>query len=137
MLVLGLERRADDACRCVVNDDGVRAVRREFLDHPIRGDVAADEDGLGASCADLLCCRLRGSVVAQVAEHDAAGSRGREMKRDRLADPSRPTRHEDGAGVGAHDRGGSGSYAGAELGTCSQPGRERGSRPPSSAFDDA
>ena len=66
-----------------------------------------------------------------------AGSEAGEAQRDRLADAPRASRHEDRGTVEAHEPRGSGRSAGAELGISAQPGLVRGSRGPSSAFEDA
>ena len=48
VLVLGLERGADDAGRGVVDQRVERPERGDLLDDLVRGDVAADQDRLGA-----------------------------------------------------------------------------------------
>src|SRR5207302_284032 len=94
--------------------------------------VAAHEHGLGAGGAKLLGCFLGGAVVAHVPDRDALLAGPREAERDGLSDPACAPGDED-----RHARRGSGESAGAELGSSSQPGRSRDSRPPSSAFEEA
>ena len=100
-------------------------------------DLAAHEHRLGAGRAHRLGRRLRRRVVAHVAEHGAGGAVADEPQRDGQADTPRSPGHEDRGSSRAHCREGSGASAGAELGSSLQPGRVRGSRAPSSAFDDA
>ena len=116
VLVLGLERRADDAGRGGVDEDVERAERRDLLGDPRRGDVAAHEHRLGAELAQLGRGLLGGRVSAHVADRDARGAERGEAERDRLADPARPARHEDGRALEGHSAFGSGSYAGADDG---------------------
>src|SRR5439155_9793119 len=107
-------------------------------DDTLRGDVSTYGHRLGAGAAQLVRGLLSGAIVAEIADRNARCAEPREPERNRLADPARPARDEHRAALeGPHLRRGSGSYAGAELGTSSQPIRERGSRPPSSAFEDA
>ena len=82
---------------------------------------------------------LGGRVRAHVADRDAGGAVAREAKRDRLADPARAARDEDGSSHQAGSaRRGRGRAAGAEDGISSQPIRVRGSSgSSSSAFDEA
>ena len=105
------------------------------IDRRLR-DLAADEHRLGAGRAQLLGRLLGGGVVPHVAEHGAS-LRRRATRRSAIARPiprvPPVTRTDEPR---AHRRG-SGSSAGAELGSSFQPGRDRGSRPPSSAFDEA
>ena len=100
-------------------------------------DVGADQDRLGAERSQLLGRLLCSPVAPEVPDRDPLRSEPCEAERDRLADPPRPAGHEDRGALEAHSRRGSGSYAGAEDGIVSHPMRERGSRVPSSAFEDA
>ena len=100
-----------------------------LLEHAVARDVAAYERDLDAPGAELLGRLFRSRVVAQVADRDPFGAVRGEAMRDRTADAARPAGDED-----VQRRGRS---AGAVLGTCAQPGLVRGSRPPSSAFDEA
>ena len=67
VLLLGLERAADDAGGGVVDEHVERAERGHLLEHPARGDVAADEHRLGAGGPQLVggllggACRCAGS----------------------------------------------------------------------------
>ena len=132
MLVVGLERRAGDAGRRVVDEHVERAERGDLRDHAVGGDVAAHEDHLGAKRSQLLSSRFRCLVVSHVADPDALGAVAGEAERDRAADATRAARDED-----VHVACGSGASADAELGISSQPSRRADSRGPSSAFEEA
>ena len=108
----------------------------DFARDALRRDVAADEDRLGPLGAELLGGLLGRLVVPEVADADPRRALVREPMRDRLPDPARAARHEDGGAL-EMAYGFSGSSAGAVLGIVSQPGLVRGSRGPSSAFEDA
>ena len=122
VLVLGLERRPDHARRRVVD---------EHVERPELGDLRrarAPRRRCRAAAAarrrrpQLLSRLLGRAVVPQVPDRHPRGAVLGEPQRDRLADPARTARHEDGRPFeGAHRRG-SGSSAGAELGISSQPG---------------
>ena len=134
VLVLGLERGADDACRGVVDEDVERPERRDLLLDPRRRDVPADEDRLGAERAELVCGLLGGGVRAEVADRHGRRALARQAQRDRLPDPARPSGDEDAAAGRAHrSPRGSGSDAVADDGIVSQPIRSRDS---GSAFSD-
>ena len=130
VLVLGLERRPDHAGGGVVDDDGVRPVRRELRRPPAatrrcRGRAPARRPAARSSSAASSAAR----VVAHVAERDA---RRAERRRAGARSPcrfpaSRPSRGRTRP-VERLIAAGSGSYAGAELGISFQPGRDRGSR---------
>ena len=137
VLVLGLERGADDAGRRVVDERAQRPELADLARDALGGDVAADEHRLGALGAQLLGGFLGRLVVPHVADRDARRAEVGEAERDRLADPPRAARDEDGGALEAHSFRGSGRSAGAALGIVSQPGRVRASRGPSSAFEDA
>ena len=138
VLVVGLERRADDAGRGGVHEHVERPERSDLL-----GDAGARRRSRARGSA-----RRRARVAPRRSPRPAcrlACSRSRpggaergEPERDRLPDPSRPARDEDGAPSNEVIRAfGSGSYAGADEGTVSQPMRDSGSRSPSLASDDA
>ena len=57
---------------------------------PVGGDVAADQDRLGAEGAQLLRGVLGRLSGAEVADRDAAAAEGGEVERDRLPDPREP-----------------------------------------------
>ena len=137
VLVLCLERGTDHAGGRVVHDDAVGAVRRELRDDARLRDLAAHEDRLAPGRAHGLRRLLGGGVVPHVAEHDAPRAVADEPERDRQPDPPCAAGDQHRRAGEAHRACGSGSSAGAELGSSSQPGRERGSRPPSCAFEDA
>ena len=67
----------------------------------LRRDVAADEDRLGPERSQLVRRLLGGGVRAHVADRDARGAVAGEAERDRLADPARAARDQDGP---AHQR---------------------------------
>ena len=136
MLVLGLERGADHAGRRVVDEDVERPEPRDLLEHAVGGDVAAHEHRLGAERSQLRRRLLGGRVRAHVADRDPGGAVAGEAERDRLADPARAARDEDGP---AHQPArGRGRETGADDGISSQPIRVRGSSgSSSSAFDEA
>ena len=92
---------------------------------------------LGARLPEFAGDFLGGPVVPQVADRYACGPELGEAERDRPADPARASGHEDRGALEAHRAGGSGASAGAELGISPQPDRSRGTRGPSSAFEDA
>ena len=114
-----------------------RPERGDLVEDTLGGDVAADEDRLRAERRQLLGGLGGGRVGAEVADRDARGSELGKAQGDRLPDPPRSPGHEDRSPLEAHDRRGSGAYAGAELGSSSQPIRSADSREPSSAFEDA
>ena len=87
--------------------------------------VTGGTRGIGKAIAHRL-------VVPHVAEHGLRRAVGYEAMGDGFPDPARTPRHQDGV---AHR--GSGSSAGAELGSSLQPGRVRGSRWLFAAFEDA
>ena len=87
MLVLGLERRANDAGRRVVDERAQRAELADLARDALGGDVAADEDRLGALGAQLLGGLLGGLVVPHVADAHASRAQIGETVCDRLADP--------------------------------------------------
>ena len=92
MLVLGLERRTDDAGRRGVDEDVERPERGDLLGDARRGDVPAHEERLRAERAQLGCSLLGRRVAAHVADRDPRGAERREAERDRLPDAasSRP-----------------------------------------------
>ena len=114
VLVLGLERRADDPRRGAVDEDVPRAGVRDLAENAVRGDVAADQHRLRACRAQFLGGRFRGLVVPHVADPDALGAALREPQRDRLADPARAARHKDGRAL--HPLRGSGLARGRRAG---------------------
>ena len=128
VLVLGLERGADDAGRRVVDEHVERAERRDLLEHARRRDVAADEHGLRAERRDLRRRLLGRAVVAEVADRDARRAERGEAERDRPADPARAARDEDGRPLEVIAAAGADPTPGAALGIVSQPSRVRGSR---------
>ena len=155
VLVLGLERRPDHARGRVVDEHVERAEERDLLEHAGGGDVAADEQRLGAERAQLLGGRLGRGVRAEVADrHPGRAERRRRRSAIALPIPRDPPVTENrrartaycstGLERGREKREGGistraprAARAGAELGIPSQPSRLRGSAPPSSAFVDA
>jgi hypothetical protein len=119
-----------------VDDDAVRPGRRELRDDSLVGDVAPHEHRLGAGLFHQRDSLFRCLVVAHVSEHRAGRTVGHEPERDRPPDPPGSPGDEHRGTFEAHRRG-SGSSAGAELGSSLQPGRVRGSRWLSAAFEDA
>ena len=126
MLVLGLERRPDDAGRRVVHERSDRPEIRDLAGDALRRDVAAHENRLGPFLPQLLGGRFGRLVVSQVADGDARRAQVGEAQGDLLADPPRPARHEDGRALHRHRF--SGLSAGAALGIVSQPIRVSDSR---------
>ncbi len=97
VLVLGLERGADDPGGGVVHEHVDRAELRDLGRDLLGGDVAAQEDDLGSERLELRGGLLGGAVGAEVADDDAGRAFAREPQRDRLPDPSRAAGDEDGA----------------------------------------
>src|SRR5438105_15204369 len=88
MLVLGLERAADDAGRGVVHHDVPRSCARELVHDARRRNVATHEHGLGARVSQFARGLLRGGVVAEIPiATRAAPSRA---KRSAIALPNPP-----------------------------------------------
>src|ERR671923_627620 len=137
MLVLGFQRGPDDARGGVVDEHVERTELRGLRGNPLGRDVPAQEERLRPGRAQLLGGLLGGPVVAEVADRDPRRPSLSEPQRDRLADSTRATGHQDRGAVEAHRRGGSGWSAGAELGISSQPGTSRRARGPSPALPEA
>ncbi len=109
VLVLGLERRADDAGRGRMDEHVERPELGDLLCNARRGDVSAHEDRLGAERTQLRCRLLRRRVAAHVADRDPRRAERGEAERDRLPDAARPARDEDGGALERHSAFGSGS----------------------------
>src|ERR671923_44247 len=115
MLVLGFQRGPDDARGGVVDEHVERTELRGLRGNPLGRDVPAQEERLRPGRAQLLGGLLGGPVVAEVADRDPRRPSLSEPQRDRLADSTRATGHQDRGAVEAHRRGGSGWSAGSAL----------------------
>src|SRR5215212_7355972 len=102
MLVLRLQRWADDARRRVVDERIERPEGGDLVGDTRRCHVAADELRLSASAAELLGGLLGGAIVAQVADGHARRAEAGEPERDGLADAARSPRDEHGGALEAH-----------------------------------
>ena len=88
VLVLGLERWADDARGGVVDERVERAKCLDLLGDARRGDVPAHEHRLRAELAQLLCRLLRSGVRAEVPDRNACRAVASKTQGNRLADPT-------------------------------------------------
>ena len=95
VLVGGLERRADNARRGRVHDRIEWPEPGDLVGDARRGDIPADEHGLGAEAPQLLGRLLGGGVVPQVTDRDPRCSCLREPARDLLPDAARGPGDED------------------------------------------
>ena len=139
MLVLGLERRPDDAGRRVVDEHVERPEGRDLLLDARGGDVAAHEHRLGAERAELLGRLLGRRVRAEVADRDAS-TRPSRARRSAIALPiprDPPVTRTRRPGRLTARRAAAGRDAVAEDGISSQPIRSRDSGSAFSAFVDA
>jgi hypothetical protein len=71
-----------------VDEDVERPELLDLSQDAVTGDVAADEQGLGAAGSELVGRSLRRAVVSQVADRDAGGAEVGEPQGDRTADAS-------------------------------------------------